>query len=70
MVDDTGTEDALREQWVIDIAEGMSAVALIGALIVTLKEKGILSDDDIRRIETNADQFFANDLRSVGGEDS
>ena len=70
MVDDTGTEDAQREQWVIDIAEGMSAVALIGALIVTLKEKGILSDDDIRGIETNADQFFANDLRSVGSKDS
>jgi hypothetical protein len=69
MVDDTGTEDAQREQWVIEIAEGMSAVALIGALIVTLKEKGILSDDDIRQIETNADQFFANDLRSVGGKD-
>ena len=70
MVDDTGTEDAQREQWVIEIAEGMSAVALIRALIVTLKEKGILSDDDIRQIQTNADQFFADDLRSVGGKDS
>jgi hypothetical protein len=70
MVDDAGTEDVQREQWVIEIAEGMSAVALIGALIVTLKEKGILSDDDIRQIERNADQFFANDLRSVGGKDS
>lgn len=67
MVDDTGTEDAQRDQWVIEIAEGMSAVALIGALIVTLKEKGILSDDDLQQIETNADQYFANDLRSVGG---
>ncbi len=65
MVDDTGTEAAQREQWVIEIAEGMSAVALIGALIVTLKEKGILSDDDIRQIETNADQLFADDLRSL-----
>jgi hypothetical protein len=55
---------------VIEIAEGMSAVALIGALIVALKEKGILSNDDIRQIEANADQFFANDLRSVGGKDS
>ncbi len=54
----------------IEIAEGMSAVALVGALIVTLKEKGILSDDDIRHIERNADQIFANDLRSVGGQDS
>jgi hypothetical protein len=70
VVDDTGTEDAQREQWVIEIAEGMSAVALVGALIVTLKDKGILSDDDIRHIETNADQIFANDLRSVGGQDS
>ena len=70
MVDDTGTEDARREQWVIEIAEGMSAAALIGALIVMLKEKGILSDDDIRQIETNADQFFANDLRSDGDKDS
>jgi len=70
MVDDIGTEDAQREQWVVDIAEGMSAVALIGTLIVTLKEKGILSDDDIRQIQTNADQFFADDLRSVGGKDS
>ena len=70
MVDDAGTEDVHREQWVIEIAEGMSAVALIGALIVTLKEKGILSDEDIRQIERNADQFFANDLRSLGDKDS
>ena len=70
MVDNTGAEDAQREQWVIEIAEGMSAVALIGSLIMTLKEKGILSGDDIRKIETNADQFFADDLRSFGSKDS
>ncbi|MGO9853701.1 MAG: hypothetical protein ACLPYY_01460 [Acidimicrobiales bacterium] len=44
--------------------------ALIGSLIVTLKEKGILSSDDIRQIETNADRYFADDLKSFGGKDS
>jgi hypothetical protein len=69
MVDDTEKQDARREEWVVDIAEGMSAVALIGALIVTLKDKGILGDDDIRKIKATADQFFADDLKSSGADD-
>ena len=53
MVDDTEKQDAQREQWVVDVAEGMSAVAMVGALIVTLKDKGILGDEDIRKIESD-----------------
>jgi hypothetical protein len=69
MVDDTEKQDAQREQWVVDIAEGMSAVAMVGALIVTLKDKGILGDEDIRKIKATADQLFADDLKSSGADD-
>jgi len=68
MADDAKEKETQQKQWVADIAEGMSAVALIGALIVTLKDKGILSEEDIRRIETTADQFFADDLKSSGAD--
>ncbi|MGP0032614.1 MAG: hypothetical protein ACLPVF_19185 [Acidimicrobiales bacterium] len=70
MLDESGTGETRREQWAIEIGEGMSAVALVRALVITLEQKGVLTAHDIAQIEADADRFFAEDLRSLGAADA
>jgi hypothetical protein len=65
---DNSDEGMTREELTLSLAEGISAHALIKALVSRLKDKGILTDVDIAQIESTATKQFADDVQTIGEE--
>ncbi len=57
-----------REELTLSLGEGISAHALIKALVSNLKDKGILTDADIEQIESTATEQFAEDVQIISEE--
>jgi hypothetical protein len=57
-----------REELTLSLGEGISAHALIKALVSSLKDKGILTDADIEQIESTATAQFAEDVQIISEE--
>jgi len=49
------------------LGDGVNALALVGALISTLKDKRVLTDADIVQIESVAASLAETELRAVDG---
>jgi hypothetical protein len=65
---DTAGEGMTREELTLSLGEGISAHALIKALVSSLKDKGILTDADIAQIESTATEQFAEDVQIISEE--
>lgn len=65
---DTADEGMTREELTLSLGEGISAHALIKALVSNLKDKGILTDADIEQIESTATEQFAEDVQIISEE--
>jgi hypothetical protein len=65
---DTADEGMTREELTLSLGEGISAHALIKALVSNLKDKGILTDADIAQIESRATKQFAEDVQIISEE--
>jgi hypothetical protein len=65
---DTGDEGMTREELTLSLGEGISAHALIKALVSNLKDKGILTDADIEQIELTATEQFVEDVQIISEE--
>jgi hypothetical protein len=65
---DTGDVGMTREELTLSLGEGISAHALIKALVSNLKDKGILTDADIEQIESTATEQFAEDVQVISEE--
>jgi hypothetical protein len=65
---DTAGEGMTREELTLSLGEGISAHALIKALVSNLKDKGILTDADIEQIESTATEQFAEDVQVISEE--
>jgi hypothetical protein len=65
---DTGGEGMTREELTLSLGEGISAHALIKALVSNLKDKGILTEADIEQIESTATEQFAEDVQIISEE--
>ena len=61
-------EGMTREGLTRSLGEGIGALSLVKALVSNLQDKGILTEADIERIESNAAEFFAEDLKAISGE--
>lgn len=57
-----------REELTLLLAEGVSAHALIKALVSHLQDKGILTHADIEQIESTATKQFAYDVQIISEE--
>lgn len=57
-----------REELTLSLGEGISAHALIKALVSNLKDKGILTEADIEQIESTATEQFAEDVQIISEE--
>ncbi len=55
---DTDDEGMTREELALSLGEGISAHALVQALVSHLKDKGILTEADIAQIELRATKQF------------
>jgi hypothetical protein len=67
---DTADEGMTREELALSLGEGISAHALVKALVSHLKDKGILTDADIEQIESRATEQFAEDIQIISEEDA
>jgi hypothetical protein len=47
------------------LGDGVNALALVGALISTLKDKGVLTDADIAQVESVAASLAETELKAV-----
>ena len=65
---DNADEGMTREGLTRSLGEGIGALSLIKALVSNLRDKGILTEVDIEQIESNAAEFFAEDLKAISGE--
>ena len=65
---DTADEGMTREELALSLGEGISAHALVKALVSHLKDKGILTDADIEQIESTAMEQFAEDVQIISEE--
>jgi hypothetical protein len=65
---DTADGGMTREELTLSLGEGISAHALIKALVSSLKDKGILTDADIEQIESTATAQFAEDVQIISEE--
>jgi hypothetical protein len=65
---DTADEGMTREELTLSLGEGISAHALIQALVSNLKDKGILTEADIEQIEATATKQFAEDVQIISEE--
>jgi hypothetical protein len=65
---DTADEGMTREELTLSLGEGISAHALIKALVSNLKDKGILTDADIEQIESTATEQFVEDVQIISEE--
>jgi hypothetical protein len=65
---DTADEGMTREELTLSLGEGISAHALIKALVSNLKDKGILTDADIEQIELTATEQFVEDVQIISEE--
>ena len=59
-----------REELALSLGEGISAHALVKALVSHLKDKGILTEADIEQIESRATEQFAEDIQIISEEDA
>ncbi len=66
---DTADEGMTREELALSLGEGISAHALVKALVSHLKDKGILTDADIEQIESRATKQFAEDVQTINEAD-
>jgi hypothetical protein len=66
---DTADEGMTREELALSLGEGISAHALVKALVSNLKEKGILTEADIEQIESRATKQFAEDVKTINEAD-
>ena len=67
---DTADEGMTREELALSLGEGISAHALVKALVSHLKDKGILTEADIEQIESRATEQFAEDIQIISEEDA
>jgi hypothetical protein len=67
---DTADEGMTREELALSLGEGISAHALVNALVSHLKDKGILTEADIEQIELRATEQFAEDIQIISEEDA
>jgi len=67
---DTADEGMTREELALSLGEGLSAHALVKALVSHLKDKGILTDADIEQIESRATKQFAEDVQTIKEADA
>ncbi len=65
---DIANEGMTREELTLSLGEGISAHALVKALVSNLKDKGILTDADIEQIESMATEQFAADVQIISEE--
>jgi phytoene dehydrogenase-like protein len=61
---DTADGGMTREELTLSLGEGISAHALIKALVSSLKDKGILTDADIEQIEQRPRRNLRRTYRS------
>jgi TPP-dependent pyruvate/acetoin dehydrogenase alpha subunit len=66
---DTADEGMTREELTLSLGEGISAHALVKALVSHLKDKGILTEADIEQIESRATKQFAEDVQTINEAD-
>ena len=66
---DTADEGMTREELTLSLGEGISAHALIKALVSNLKDKGILTEADIAQIESRATKQFAENVQTINEAD-
>ncbi len=66
---DTADEGMTREELALSLGEGISAHALVKALVSNLKDKGILTEADIEQIESTATKQFAEDVQTINEAD-
>ena len=66
---DTADEGMTREELALSLGEGISAHALVKALVSNLKDKGILTEADIEQIESRATKQFAEDVQTINDAD-
>jgi TPP-dependent pyruvate/acetoin dehydrogenase alpha subunit len=66
---DTADEGMTREELALSLGEGISAHALVKALVSNLKEKGILTEADIEQIKSRATKQFAEDVQTINEAD-
>jgi TPP-dependent pyruvate/acetoin dehydrogenase alpha subunit len=67
---DTADEGMTREELALSLGEGISAHALVKALVSHLKDKGILTEADIEQIESRATKQFAEDVQTIKEADA
>ena len=67
---DTADEGMTREELALSLGEGISAHALVKALVSHLKDKGILTEADIEQIESRSTKQFAEDVQTIKEEDA
>jgi hypothetical protein len=67
---DTADEGMTREELALSLGEGISAHALVKALVSQLKDKGILTEADIEQIESRATKQFAEDVQTINEADA
>ena len=67
---DTDDEEMTREELALSLGEGISAHALVQALVSHLKDKGILTEADIAQIELRATKQFEEDVQTIKEEDT
>jgi hypothetical protein len=67
MADNTD-EPMTREGLTRSLGEGIGALSLFKALMSNLRDKGILTEINIEQIESNAAEFFAEDLNVISSE--
>lgn len=65
---DTADEGMTREELALSLGEGISAHALVKALVSHLKDSGILTEADIEQIESRATKQFAEDVQTINEE--
>ena len=66
---DTADEGMTREELALSLGEGISAHALVKALVSQLKDKGILTEAHIEQIESRATKQFAEDVQTINDAD-
>jgi TPP-dependent pyruvate/acetoin dehydrogenase alpha subunit len=67
---DAADEGMTREELALSLGEGISAHALVKALVSHLKDKGILTEADIEQIESRATEQFAEDVQTINEADA
>jgi hypothetical protein len=65
---DTADEGMTRQELALSLGEGISAHALVKALVFHLKDKGILTEADIERIESRATKQFREEVQIIRDE--